>query len=85
MLRATTSDQYQALANYFRQQQTSYLAKAASEKVIWEDRKRKITGSGNKYPRPVDSAYYLYDFCSYSADRNDKLADHYEQLSHPAD
>ena len=85
MQSATTPEQYQALANYFRQQQESYLARAASEKITWEDRSRNSTGSGQKYPRPVDSAHYLYDSYRYSADHNGKLADRYEQLAHPAE
>jgi hypothetical protein len=76
---AHNPQQYQTLANYFRQQQKSFQAKASAEKLVWDARAQNA--SGNKYPRPVDSARYLYEYYSYDADRTGKLADHYEQLS----
>ena len=76
---AHNPQQYQALADYFRQQQKSFQAKASAEKLVWDARAQNA--SGNKYPRPVDSARYLYESYSYDADRTGKLADHYEQLS----
>jgi hypothetical protein len=83
MQNAQNPQQYQALAAYYRQQEKSFRAKAASEKLVWDARAQNIVASANKYPRPVDSAHYLYDSYSYDADRAARLADHYEQLSHP--
>jgi hypothetical protein len=77
---AHNPQQYQALADYFRQQQKSFEAKASAEKLVWDARAQN-SASGNKYPRPVDSAHYLYDSYSYDADRAGKQADHYEQLA----
>jgi hypothetical protein len=79
---AHNPEQYQALADYFRQQQTSFLNKAAEEKLLWDARAQNVTASGQKYPRPVDSAHYLYDSYSHDAEQSGKLADHYDQLGH---
>ena len=81
MQNAHNPEQYQSLAIYFRQQEKSYLVKAASEKLLWEARAQNTVGSGQKYPRPVDSAHYLYDSYAYDADRSGKLAAQYEQLA----
>ena len=78
---AHTPQQYEALAGYFRQQQKSLQAKAAEEKVLWDARAQNVVASSNKYPRPVDSAHYLYEYYADGADRNGKLADHYQQLA----
>lgn len=78
---AHSPQQYQALAGYFRDQQKSLQAKAAEEKVLWDARAQNVVASSNKYPRPVDSARYLYEYYADGADRNGKLADHYQQLA----
>jgi hypothetical protein len=81
MQNAHTPEQYRALASYFRSQQSSFQSKAAQEKDIWSARAQNQIGSGEKYPRPIDSAHYLYDSYVYDANRSSKLADHYEQLA----
>jgi hypothetical protein len=78
---AHNPQQYQALADYFRLQEKSFRAKAAAEKLVWDARSQNIAATGNKYPRPVDSAHYLYDSYSYDADQSRQKAEHYEQLA----
>jgi hypothetical protein len=79
MLTANNAQQYQTLADHFRQKESAHRARASEEKVEWA--RRAENGVGVKYPRPVDSARYLYESYSYDADRYGKLAAHYEQLS----
>ncbi len=81
MRSAHNSAQYQLLADYFRQQESSYRVKAAAEKMEWDRRAQQMTGAAQKYPRPVDSAHYLYDSYLLKADQSGTLAQHYEQLA----
>jgi|SRR5271154_5845335 len=78
---AHTPEQYKALASYYRQQERSFRARQAEEKLIWEQRAQNTTSTAQKYPRPVDSAHYLYDYYAYEADRSAQQATHYEQLA----
>jgi len=78
---AHTPQQYRALASYYRQQESSFRAQQAAEKLVWEQRAQNTTSTAQKYPRPVDSAHYLYDYYSYQADRSAQQAAHYEQLA----
>lgn len=59
---AHTPEQYRALAEYFRQQESKYQAKADSEKVEWDHRIQMTTHAMCKCPSPVDSAHNLYDY-----------------------
>jgi len=76
--------QYSALASYFAQQQTDYLQQAAGEKKEWERRSQNIVGIAAKYPRPVDSARYLYEFYMYKAAEAGTLEGKYSKLAAPA-
>lgn len=78
---ANSSAQYKQLASYFHQQETGYRAKAAAEKVELDRRSQVNAALYQKYPRPVDSARYLYE--SYLSDANGAAlqAQHYEQLA----
>jgi hypothetical protein len=78
---AHTTAQYKALANYFHQQEADYRAKAAAEKVDRDRRAQVDAGLYQKYPRPVDSAQYLYDSYVSSADNAALQARHYDQLA----
>jgi hypothetical protein len=75
---AHSAGDYRALAVQFRQQEQVYRAKAAEEKTEWERRQQNTVSIAAKYPRPVDSAHYLYDYYSQKADRMSKTAAEYE-------
>jgi hypothetical protein len=81
MRTAHTPEQYQQLAASMRQRQMASDAKAAEEQQLWQQREQTIAASTNKYPRPVDSARYLYEYYAGKADREGQLAAHYEQLA----
>jgi hypothetical protein len=81
MQNSRSPQQYQALADHYLQQEKSFRAQAASEKLVWEARAQNINATNSKYPRPVDSAHYLYDSYVYRADQAARLADHYDRLS----
>jgi len=78
---AHTPDQYQALAHYFRRQERSFREQQAAEKLLWEQRAQNVSSSAQKYPRPVDSAHYRYDYFGYEAEHSAQQASHYEQLA----
>jgi hypothetical protein len=77
---AHTPEQYQALANYYRQEESSLHAQQAAEMLLWEQRAQNTSSTAQKYPRPVDSAHYRYDYYGHEADRSAEQAAHYEQL-----
>src|ERR1039457_666402 len=80
---ARTSEQYSALASYYGKQQDDYLQQAAEEKQEWVRRSQNIVSIAAKYPRPVDSARYLYEYYAYKAAEAGQLAAKYSQLSAP--
>ena len=77
---AHTPEECRALAGEFRAKQESLAAKAAEEKQLMEDRAKNLTAA-NKYPRPVDSARYRYEYFASEADSVGQLASHYQQLA----
>jgi hypothetical protein len=80
MKTAHSAEQYRQLAAYFHQQEAKYRAEAASE-LVERDRRAEINrGMAQKYPRPVDSAQYLYESYVSSADSAALQAEHYDQL-----
>ena len=78
---AHTTAQYKELASYYHQQETDYRAKAAAEKAERDRRAQVDAGLYQKYPRPVDSAQYLYESYVSSADSAALQARHYDQLA----
>ena len=78
---AHSSEQYRALARYFRAQQTKYQQQAQEEKAEWERRSQNVTGVAAKYPRPVDSSRNRYEYFTYEVGQMDSLASHYESLA----
>jgi hypothetical protein len=80
---ANTPSQYQALAGYYDTQQKRCLAQAAEEKQEWARRRTNVMLTAAKYPRPVDSAHYLYDYYTYKAGEAGQLAAKYAQLAAP--
>ena len=78
---AHSSAQYTQIAGYYHQREAMYRAKAAEEKAE-RDRPAQVNAAlMQKYPRPVDSAQYLYE--SYLSDANSAAvqAQHYDQLA----
>lgn len=73
--------QYTELASYFRQQEADYRAKAAAEKAERDRRAQVNAALYQKYPRPVDSAQYLYESDITNADSAALRARHYDQLA----
>jgi hypothetical protein len=75
---AHSSDQYQALASYYRSRQQDFEQKAEAEKAEWVRRSQNITGPQQKYPRPVDSAKNLYEYYAYEAQQASQEVAYYE-------
>jgi hypothetical protein len=80
---ACTPEQYRILASYYGEQQTEYLKQAAEEKQEWVRRSQNIMGVAAKYPRPVDSARYLYEYSMYKAGEAEALSAKYSRLAAP--
>jgi hypothetical protein len=78
MKQAHSASDYRALAVHFSEQEQVYRTKAAEEKAEWERRQQITVSIAEKYPQPVDSARYLYDYYSQKADRMSKTAAEYE-------
>jgi len=81
MLNAHSAAQYQQLAGYFHQLETKYRAEAAAEKAERDRRAQVNAGLMQKYPRPVDSAQYLYESYVSQADSAALQAQHFDQLA----
>jgi hypothetical protein len=81
MLSAHNSVQYQQLAGYFHQQEAKFRAEAAAEKIERDRRAQVNAGLTQKYPRPVDSAQYLYESYLSQADSAALQAQHFDQLA----
>jgi hypothetical protein len=80
---AHTPEQFSALAGYYGKQQKNFLQLAAEEKLEWERRSQNIMSIAAKYPRPVDSARYLYEYYSYKAAEAGQLAAKYSSPQAP--
>jgi len=78
---AHNTDQYRALAKYFRAQQVKFQQLAQAEKAEWERRSQNVTSIAAKYPRPVDSSRNRYEYFTYEAAQMDQHASHYENLA----
>ena len=76
------AEHYQSLADSYAARQAHFLAKGAEDKAEWERRSSEnIVSILAKYPRPVDSARYRYEYDSYEAAQAGELAAHYRQLT----
>ena len=78
---AHTADQYRALAEYFRAQESRYQQLAHTEKTEWSLRAQNVTSNAAKYPRPVDSSRNRYEYFIYKAGQMNQQAMHYEHLA----
>lgn len=77
---AHTQGQYETLAMYYGGKQIAFSKEAAQEKQEWVRRSQNVMLIDAKYPRPADSARYLYEYYAGQAQRADQLATKYEQL-----
>jgi hypothetical protein len=75
---AKTPEDYNALRDYFSHAAELSRIKATEEKQEWDRRKAYPP---RKYPSPVDSAHYLYDYYLQDAKTEAAKADHYQQLA----
>ena len=78
--RRAHTEQYQALAAYFRGEEKLFNGKAVAEKVEWDRRTATVIGPEIK-SRSVESARNLYEYYAYEAAQMDTLAAGYEQRS----
>ena len=81
---AHSTEQYKALADYFLDRQNKYLRQAADEKQEWVRRSQNVTVLAAKYPRPVDSSRYRYEYFTYKAAQAKELAERFGKLAAPA-
>jgi hypothetical protein len=78
---AHSAAEYRQLADYYRVRSSQLRAQATAE-LAERDRRAQFTmGTAQKYPRPVDSAQYLYDSLTEQADQAAAQAQHYDQLA----
>jgi len=78
---AHTPEQYNTLAAYYGAKQATYLRKAEDERLEWVRRSQNIVLIEAKYPRPVDSAKYLYEYYLTEATDAGALAAKYANLA----
>jgi hypothetical protein len=78
---AHSTTEYKELASYYHQQEAQYRAEASAEKAERDRRAQVNAGLMQKYPRPVDSAQYLYESYVSKADGAALQARHYDQLA----
>jgi hypothetical protein len=81
---ARTSADYLALRDYYSHIAETDRNLAAEEKQEWNRRAANPVAYARKYPSPVDSAHYLYDSYSQSANTAESEARRYELLAKTA-
>jgi hypothetical protein len=81
---AKTPTDYLALRDYYSHLAKSDRILASEEKQEWDRRAANPIAYARKYPSPVDSAHYLYDSYSQSANAAESEAQRYEQLASTA-
>jgi hypothetical protein len=81
---AHTPDQYKVLAGYFAGRHEYYQQQASEEKKEWIRRSQNVMVVAAKYPRPVDSARYLYEYYTLESSEAGDLAAKYAQLASPS-
>jgi len=80
---ANSPTQYEALATYFSEQHSTYSQKAAEAKKEWERRSLNVTSAAAKYPRPVDTARYIYEYYLQKASEAGTLEAKFSHLASP--
>jgi hypothetical protein len=81
--RAHTPDEYRLLAGYYSKQEKDYQLQASDEKQEWIRRSQSVMVAAAKYPRPVDSARYLYEYYAYKEAEAGQLAKKFGVLAAP--
>jgi hypothetical protein len=81
---AQTPEQYRVLAGYYLNRRDTFLRQAAEEKQELARRSQNVMVVAAKYPRPVDSSRYRYEYFTYEAGEAQKLAEKFRQLAAPA-
>jgi hypothetical protein len=81
---AHTAGQFNVIAQCYEKQQSAYLQQAAEEKQEWSRRSQQNTSVSAKYPKPEDSARYLYEYYSSRASEAKLLSVKYSQLAEQA-
>jgi len=78
---AHSTQQYLALATYFKSRQEAPEKQAMAEKAELDRRSQITAAVYQKYPRPVDSSRSRYEYFTYQANQMGQQAAHYENLS----
>jgi hypothetical protein len=78
---AHTTEDYLTLASYYRWRQQQFEEQAQSEKAEWARRAANGYLAAAKYPNPVDSSKYRYEYFEYESQKMSQQAAHYETLS----
>jgi hypothetical protein len=78
---AHTPEEYHALAEYYRQQESKFQAKADSERLEWDRRVQVTTHAVCKCPSPVDTAHNMYDYYVNKANKMGAKAAEYQKKS----
>ena len=78
---ARVPEQYKSLANYYDEQRTAYLERAAEEKTEVERRSEHYTGIFAKYPSPVDSSRNLYEYYIFKASESGSMESKYTRVA----
>lgn len=78
---ARTSEDFLTLASYYRWRQQELEQQAQSEKMEWARRAMNPFLVAAKYPNPVDSSKYRFQYFSYEAQKMSAQAAHFEGLS----
>ena len=78
---AHTTEDYLTLASYYRWRQQQFDEQAQSEKIEWARRAANGYLAATKYPNPVDSSKYRYEYFEYESQKMGQQAAHFEGLS----
>ena len=83
---AHTGDQYRELAAYFRARQQDFHQSAREEHAEWARRAMVMNfGLAAKYPGPVDSSRYRYEYFTAESAEMSHKASYYEGMASKAD
>jgi hypothetical protein len=78
---AHSVEQYKQLSSYFHQQEATYRAKAADEKIKRDQMAQGTAGQYHKIPTPADFAQSVYESYVSKADKAALQARRYDQLA----
>lgn len=78
---AHSTDDYRTLASYYRSRQQQFEQQAQSEKAEWERRSAIPALAAAKYPNPVNSSKYRYEYFESQSQEMGRQAAHFEGLS----